>query len=229
MGGNSTDTEWSELGPTQAWSAAQRYAALGHRSHAQRASTMVSATVYLTLASLAGMVVSRGSVTAAAGTEREYRGLAVFRALLAAAIGIALGTLVSATVPASSSFGVMVALELMIIGSIAAILPSRRFHRSRGLRLNARRWKRSHGVRHLWIVSALVHDPDATADELEAALLTLVPDHSPGWASIVFTTTEVQVQALQRLGFGRASENSGLMYGTVAAALQPCSPAPIST
>lgn len=221
MGGDSTDTEWGELGPTRAWNAAQRYAALGRRSRAQRASTVVSATVSLTLASLAGMVVDRGSVTAAAGTEREYRGLAVFRALLAVAIGIALGTLVSTTVPASSSFGVMVALELMIIGSMAAILPSLRFHRSRGLRLNARRWKRSHGVRHLWIVSALVHGPEATVDDIEAAMRTLVPDFSPGWAAIVFTTTDVQVQALQRLGFGRASENSGLMYRTVGAALQP--------
>jgi hypothetical protein len=213
----STDTEWGELGPTQAWKAAQRYAALGRRSRAQRASTVVSATVSLTLASLAGMVVGRGSVTAAAGTEREYRGLAVFRALLAVAIGIALGTLVSTTVPASSSFGVIVALELMSVGWIAAILPSIRFHRSRGLRLNARRWKKNHGVRQLWIISALVHDPEATADELEAAMRTLVPDLSPGWASIVVTTTDVQVQALQRLGFGRASENSGLMYRTVAA------------
>lgn len=80
---------------------------------------MVSAAVSLTLASFAGMVVGPGPFTAAAGTEREYRGLAVFRALLAAAIGIALGTLVSTTVPASDSFGVMVALELMIIGSPA--------------------------------------------------------------------------------------------------------------
>ncbi|GAB2733103.1 hypothetical protein ACX801_02950 [Arthrobacter bambusae] len=221
MGWNLTDTEWGELGPAQAWNAAKRYASLGDRSRAQRASTVVSATVSLTLASLAGMVVGRGPVVAAAGTEREYRGLAVFRALLAAAIGIALGTLVSTTVPASSSFAVIVALELMIIGSMAAVLPSLRFHRSRGLRLNGRRWKRSHGVRHLWIVGALVHDPEATVDDLEAALRTLVPDLSPDWASIVFTTTEVQVQALQRLGFGRASENSGLMYRTVAAALQP--------
>ncbi|GAA3318141.1 hypothetical protein [Arthrobacter ramosus] len=221
MGANSTDTEWGELGPTQAWKAARRYAALGDRSGVQRASTVVSATVSLTLASLAGMVVGRGPVAAKAGTEREYRGLAVFRALLAAAIGIALGTLVTTTVPASYSFGVMVAFELIIIGWMASILPSLRFHRSRGLRLNARRWKRSHRVRQLWIVSALVHDPEATADELEAALRTLVPDLSPGWASIVFTTTDVQVQALQCLGFSRASENSGLMYRTVTAALQP--------
>ncbi|MGM7777430.1 hypothetical protein ACSVHC_15620 [Arthrobacter sp. KNU-44] len=50
---------------------------------------------------------------------------------------------------------------------------------------------------------------------------TLVQEFSPGWAAIVFTTTDVQVQALQRLGFGRASENSGLMYRTVGVALQP--------
>ncbi|MHC6221738.1 hypothetical protein [Arthrobacter sp. MMS24-S77] len=221
MGGDSTDTEWDVFGPTQAWNAARGYAALGARTRAQRASTLVSATVSLTLASLAGMVVGRGSVTAAAGTEREFRGLAEFRALLAVAIGIALGTLVSTTVPASSSFGVMVALEVMIIGSMAVIFPSLRFHRSRGLRLNARRWKRSHGVRHLWIVNALVHGPEATVDDLETAIRTLVPDFSPGWAAIVFTTTDEQVQALQRLGFGRDSENSGLMYRAVAEYLQP--------
>ncbi|MEV8149233.1 hypothetical protein AB0O52_13980 [Arthrobacter sp. NPDC080073] len=220
MGGNSIATEWSELSLAQAWNAARRYAALGDRSRVQRASTVVSATVSLTLASLAGMVVGRGPVTATAGTEREYRGLAVFRTLLAVAIVIALGTLVSTAVPAANSFGVTVALELMIIGSTAAILPSRRFHRSRGLRLNGPSWKRSHGVRQLWIVTSLVHDPEATVDELEASLRTLVPDLSPGWASIVFTTTDVQVQALQGLGFSRASENSGLTYRTVTAAQQ---------
>lgn len=220
MGGISTDTEWGELGPTQAWKAAQRYAALGDRSRVQRASTVVSGVVSLTPASLVGMVIGRGSVAAVAGTERAYHVLTGFRILIGAAIGIALGTLMATTVPATYSFLGPATLGLIGIGSMAAFFPSVRFHRSRGLRLNGPRWKRSHGVRQLWIVTALAHDPEATADELEAALRTLVPDLGPGWASIVFTTTDVQVQALQCLGFSRASENSGLMYRTVSAALQ---------
>jgi hypothetical protein len=78
----------------------------------------------------------------------------------------------------------------------------------------------------VWIVIALIHDPEARVDELEAAMRTLVPDFRPGWAAIVFTTTDVQVQALRRLGFSRDSENSGLMYRTVAEAPQPSRLAP---
>lgn len=220
MGWNSTDTEWGELAPTQAWKAAQRYAALGDRSRAQRASTVISGVVSLTTASLVGMVIGRGSVAAVAGTEHAYHVLAGFRILIGTAIGVTLGTLMATAVPATYSLSGPATLGLIGIGWIAAILPSIRFHRSRGLRLNGPRWKSSLGVRHLWIVTALAHDPDATADELEAALRTLVPDLGPGWASIVFATTDVQVQALQSLGFRRDSENSGLMYRTVAAAQQ---------
>lgn len=220
MGGSSTDTEWGELGLTRAWKAAQRYGALGDRSRVQRASTVVSGVVSLTTASLVGMVIGRGSVAAVAGTERAYHVLTGFRILIGAAIGIALGTLVATTVPATYSLWGPATLGLIGVGSMAAILPSIRFHRSRGLRLNGPRWKRSHGVRQLWIVTALAHDPEATVDELEAALRTLVPDLGPGWASIVFTTTDVQVQALQGLGFSHAGENSGLMYRTVTVAQQ---------
>ncbi|MDQ0240857.1 hypothetical protein [Arthrobacter bambusae] len=220
MSRNSTDTDWGELAPTQAWKAAQRYAALGDRSRVQRASTVISGVISLTTASLVGMVIGRGSVAAVAGTDRAYQVLTGFRILIGAAIGVALGTLMATTVPTTYSLWGPATLGLIGIGWIVAILPSIRFHRSRGLRLNGPTWKRSHGVRQLWIVTALAHDPEATADELEAALRTLVPDLGPGWAYILFTTTDVQVQALQCLGFSRACENSGLMYRTVTAAQQ---------
>lgn len=213
-GVDSAETEWDKIGPSQARNAARAYAALGAHSRAQRASIVASAAYTLTVTSLAGMVVRRGPITAVVGTESDYRRLARFRALFVAATGIALAILLNITVPAAYRFVGMVVLELILVGLIAAMLPSHRFHRSRGLRLHPRTWKRSHGVRQTWVLYALIHVPEITADELEASMRSLVPDILPGWAAVVFTTTDVQVQALQRLGFGRDSENSGLMYRT---------------
>lgn len=61
----------------------------------------------------------------------------------------------------------------------------------------------------MWILNALIHDTEATVDELEAVMRTLVPDFSPGWAAILFTTTDVQIQALERLGFAMTARTPG--------------------
>ncbi|MDQ0028785.1 hypothetical protein [Arthrobacter bambusae] len=218
MGAETTIAGWNELGPRRASKAARDYAALGDRSRVQRASTLISGVVSLTTASLAGMVLGRGTVVALAGTERAYRVLRVFRTLLFAALGLALGTLPAVVVPDSYSFATLIALEVLIACWILAVVPSLKFHRERGLRLNGRRWKKCHGVIHLWIVCALANPPGTTVDELETALRTLVPGIGPGSAAIVFAVTDAQVQALQRLGYTRDSETTGLMYRTAARA-----------
>jgi hypothetical protein len=140
----------------------------------------------------------------------------VFRTLLLTALGFALGTFAAVVVPDSYSFAVLIAFEMLIVCWILAVVPSLKFHRARGLRLDGRRWKKSHGVSHLWIVCALANPPGATVGELETALRTLVPDVGTGGAAIVFAITDAQVQALQRLGYTRDSETTGLMCRTAA-------------
>jgi hypothetical protein len=209
---NPAVSNWDKVSPKRARSAARAYAALGARSPTQRWSAAASAAYTLTVASLAGLVIRRGQITALAGAERDYTRLARIRLLVVAVTGIGLLVLVNVTVPAAYRFWVFVAVEVILLGLMAAILPSRRFHRARGLLPNFRAWKKTHGAKETWVLFALIHDPATTADDLEEAMRSLIPVVSAGCAAIVLTTTEVQVQALRRLGFGRDSEDSGLIY-----------------
>ncbi|MFF2710747.1 hypothetical protein [Paenarthrobacter sp. NPDC058040] len=166
----------------------------------------------LTMASLAGLVVRRGGVTAMRGTDHDFQRVVGVRAILVAGTAILFVILMNYIVPLEQRFGVFVAAELVIVGLFLAILPSRRFHRARGVLPNLREWKKRLGVKEVWMLYALIHDPELPEDELESAVNSLMPDLGAGTAAIVCTTAESQVRVLERLGLVRDSPDSGLLF-----------------
>ncbi|QQQ63232.1 hypothetical protein [Paenarthrobacter ureafaciens] len=208
----SAANEWHKVGPAQARKFAKVYASLGDRTPTQRRSATVSMGYTLTVASLAGLVVRRGPVTAIAGTERDFQRLARLRYTLVAATGLTFVILVDTIVPAALRFGLFAAAELLLLGMLVAILPSRKFHRARGVLPKVSAWKRRFGVKDVWMLYALIHEPELPADELGEALRSLTPDLVAGSAALVCTTSESQVTTLQGIGFIRDSDNIGILY-----------------
>ncbi|MFK0003422.1 hypothetical protein [Paenarthrobacter sp. NPDC090522] len=210
----STGDEWVKVGPGQARKAAKVYASLGDRTPRERTSTVGSMAYVVWVASLAGLVLRRGPVTVIAGTASDFRRMFRVRFTLVVAAGLTLAILVNTAVPAAQRFWVFMAFEAVFLALIMAILPSRRFHRARGVLPSLRVWKEWKGAREVWMLYALIHDPKLPADDLENALRSLVPDTGAASAALVCTTAESQVEVLQRLGFVRDSERRGLMYRT---------------
>lgn len=167
------------------------------------------------VASLAGLVFRRGPVTVVAGTVRDFRRMFKVRFTLVVAVGLTSVILVDTIVPAAQRLGIYGLAELLLLGMLVAILPSRKFHRARGVLPKLRVWKEWKGAKDVWMLYALIHDPKVSADDLENALRSLVPGSgAAGSAALVCTTAESQVEVLKRLGFVRDSERRGLMYRT---------------
>ncbi|MFJ4030250.1 hypothetical protein ACIPWF_23085 [Paenarthrobacter sp. NPDC089989] len=205
---------WVKVGPGQARKAAKVYASLGDRTPRERTSTVGSMAYVVWVASLAGLVLRRGPVTVIAGTASDFRRMFRVRFTIAVAVGPALAILLNTALPVPQRLWASVAFEAVVLALIIAILPSRRFHRTRGVLPSLRVWKKWKGAREVWMLYALIHDPKLPADELESTLRSLVPDTGAASAALVCTTAESQVEVLQRLGFVRDSERRGLMYRT---------------